>query len=297
MDGVPSRFNPVAARHARVAAARRLTEHADSLAARSQNTVVRTDVFLDRIRVLLGQRPSQVHGGGMANIERVRASLNRARVADDLPRTVLVVDADPDAREMYCEALASQGLEVVSAADGREGLVRLHQAKPDAIVVDSRLPFIDGAQFCALVRRDPATAGLCMVTITSDTAPDRVARIRASGADVVLTKPVSLEVLAAAVLRHAAEQKDEPAETRPAEPAATLRRIPKVRARERYVTDRPPLAPRQLRCPLCDCDLQYDRSHIGGVSDRHPEQWDSFVCAKHGVFQYRHRTRKLRRLS
>jgi hypothetical protein len=40
--------------------------------------------------------------------------------------------------------------------------------------------------------------------------------------------------------------------------------------------------------------LQYDCSHVGGVSARHPEQWDYFLCAKHGAFQYRHRTRKLR---
>jgi hypothetical protein len=37
-------------------------------------------------------------------------------------------------------------------------------------------------------------------------------------------------------------------------------------------------------------------SCIGGVNARHPEQWDYFICAACGAFQYRQRTRKLRRL-
>lgn len=43
--------------------------------------------------------------------------------------------------------------------------------------------------------------------------------------------------------------------------------------------------------------LQYERSHIGGVSHVHAEQWDDYECAACGTFQYRQRTRKLRRVS
>ena len=71
-----------------------------------------------------------------------------------------------------------------------------------------------------------------------------------------------------------------------------------VRAHARFETTAPPLTPPELRCPMCDRPLTYTRSHVGGVSDRHPEQWDYFTCSSScGTFQYRHRTRKLRHVT
>jgi hypothetical protein len=71
--------------------------------------------------------------------------------------------------------------------------------------------------------------------------------------------------------------------------------ISRVRARERFTTTTPPLPPPELVCPSCDQKLAYECSHVGGVSDRHPEQWDAFRCTSCGSFEYRQRTRKLRR--
>jgi len=63
-------------------------------------------------------------------------------------------------------------------------------------------------------------------------------------------------------------------------------------------TTTPPNSPPDLRCPLCDQTLQYRTSHVGGVSERHREQWDYFECPNGcGDFQYRQRTRKLRNVS
>jgi hypothetical protein len=70
--------------------------------------------------------------------------------------------------------------------------------------------------------------------------------------------------------------------------------VSRVRAHQRFKTCRPPLAPPELVCPSCDQRLQYEWSHVGGVSDQHPEQWDEFRCIACGPFEYRHRTRKLR---
>jgi two-component system, chemotaxis family, chemotaxis protein CheY len=214
--------------------------------------------------------------------------------------TVVVADADPDAREAYKRLLTAGGVRVVEAADGREALVQIFKARPDALVMDVRLPFIDGLQLCGLIRHDESTAALRVVAITNDPEPPCVQRIRDRGADVVFVKPVDLAALAAAVRADDGEQLspgDHADDRAPATAAPSGRRLAKVRARDRYVTTRPPLTPPPLRCPLCDGDLQYDRSHIGGVNDRSPEQWDSYECAQHGTFQYRHRTRKLRQVS
>jgi hypothetical protein len=56
--------------------------------------------------------------------------------------------------------------------------------------------------------------------------------------------------------------------------------------------------PPPLVCPACDRALQYVRSHVGGVSERLPEQWDYYTChGACGTFQYRQRTRRVRRVA
>jgi len=61
------------------------------------------------------------------------------------------------------------------------------------------------------------------------------------------------------------------------------------------VTTEPPAPPPMLHCPSCDERLRYLRSYLAGTR-RHPEQWDDYVCSRCGKFQYRQRTRKLRRV-
>jgi CheY-like chemotaxis protein len=227
-------------------------------------------------------------------VESISDSTPHAHAADDI-LTVLVADADPDARAAYRGELIAAGLRVFDATDGRDALVQLYSQRPHAVVADARLPYIDGLQLCALLRDDPAMAGIRIVVVTGDGTPDRVQRIRGRGADAVIVKPIPVDALASAVCQRNGDGRlpgngrgDGLGTVRPA------RRVAKVRARERYVTQHPPAMPPQLRCPACDAELQYDRSHVGGVSDRHPEQWDYFVCATHGTFQYRQRTRRLR---
>jgi len=79
--------------------------------------------------------------------------------------------------------------------------------------------------------------------------------------------------------------------------AENRRRLILSHALYRHDTTAPALVPPSLICPQCDQPLTYSRSHIGGVSARHTEQWDYFDCgAGCGTFQYRERTRKLRKV-
>jgi len=69
------------------------------------------------------------------------------------------------------------------------------------------------------------------------------------------------------------------------------------RSHVRGETAAPPALPPGLICPMCDCQLDYKSSQVGGVSARNAEQWDYFVCERGcGTFQYRQRTRKLRKV-
>ncbi|MFN7917848.1 MAG: hypothetical protein U0Q55_21050 [Vicinamibacterales bacterium] len=89
---------------------------------------------------------------------------------------------------------------------------------------------------------------------------------------------------------HAAASQAPTRDTRP------RRRATLTKQHQRFTTTTPPTPPPALLCPACDATLRYERSHVGGVSSRHQEQWDYYTCLTCGTFQFRHRTRRLRRV-
>jgi hypothetical protein len=62
------------------------------------------------------------------------------------------------------------------------------------------------------------------------------------------------------------------------------------------MTTMPPAPAPTLKCPVCDAALAYEHSFVGGVSERYREQWDYYRCRHCGLFQYRQRTRTLKRV-
>jgi CheY-like chemotaxis protein len=229
------------------------------------------------------------------------------------PMLALLVDRDDDTRLMYAEFLRLSAWEVEQAADGREALAKAISMRPNVIVTETRLPGIPGLVLCSLLRQDIATQRIPIVVVTADAYTADLDRARASGADVVLVKPCLPERLAneiKLVMGHAAEVRLRAQQAREAV-AVQLARAEEALDRSRAVarkynlkhshkrgdTTTPPNLPPSLLCPQCDRSLSYQRSHIGGVSARHQEQWDYFECpGACGTFQYRVRTRKLRKV-
>lgn len=112
---------------------------------------------------------------------------------------VLVVDDDAVNRELLQEFLAAEGLEVVSAPDGRSSLEEFSRLKPDLVLLDVNMPFLDGFEVCRRLKSDSETrlTPVVLVTALSATA-DRVRGIKA-GADGFLSKPVDHSELLAHV--------------------------------------------------------------------------------------------------
>jgi DNA-binding response OmpR family regulator len=228
------------------------------------------------------------------------------------PSLVLLVDRDDDTREMYAEFLKSADVDIEQAADGRDALAKAISRRPDAIVTDTRLPGIDGYELCRLLRLDPITRDTPIVFVTGDAYASDIARAREAGAEAVLVKPCLPQVVLAEIRRllrrargqeHAAPRRAKP-DIPPARGHGRRRGALAVQAKalsrtfNRHDTTKPPTAPPELVCPACDRRLVYQRSHIGGVSERHAEQWDDYECpAGCGVFQYRQRTRTIRKVS
>jgi CheY-like chemotaxis protein len=85
---------------------------------------------------------------------------------------ILIVDDDRDEREMYMEYLARPGMRVVSASDGATGLEKARQLIPDVVVMDVRMPIMDGLSALKLLQADPATSGIPVVLVSAEDIDD-----------------------------------------------------------------------------------------------------------------------------
>ena len=190
---------------------------------------------------------------------------------------VLVVDGDADNRELYRDSFTLSGWHVTEASDGREALVQALLAKPWVVVTELRLPIIDGVALCEILRRDRATAAVPILVVTSETRPIQLARAQRAGADGVLIKPSTPDIVIAEMHRliRAAPPRARGGATRIAD-AQRTRRTALVKAHRRHATTTPDVAAITLMCPICGEALRYQETFIGGVSSRHPERWDYF---------------------
>lgn len=127
------------------------------------------------------------------------ASEHDASAAAFAGRRVLVVEDEPNIRELVAFHLGLEGLQVIEAKDGDEAL-RLIRAQPfDLCVLDLMLPRVDGLTVCRAIRRDAQNADtpILMLTARRDES-DKVLGLE-SGADDYLTKPFGVRELVARV--------------------------------------------------------------------------------------------------
>ena len=114
---------------------------------------------------------------------------------------VLAVDDSRTMRGMLNMALTSAGFEVTLAEDGIDGLEKLAGIAPDVIISDINMPRMDGFGFIEAVRGDAGRAGLPILVLTTESAPELKARARDLGATGWIVKPFDEVKLVAAIRR------------------------------------------------------------------------------------------------
>ena len=107
-------------------------------------------------------------------------------------KIVLVVDDDPDIRELVCWALTDEGYSVVEARNGQEALDAVQQAAPDAILLDLGMPVMDGWTFVREYRTGQVCDGVPIVIMS---AGHRAGEATQLGASAFVTKPFDLTTL------------------------------------------------------------------------------------------------------
>jgi response regulator RpfG family c-di-GMP phosphodiesterase len=112
---------------------------------------------------------------------------------------ILVVDDDAINREPLQEFSVTEGLEVVTAPDGRSSLETFARLEPDLVLLDVNMPFVDGFEVCRRLKSNPETRLTPVVLVTALSATDDRVRGTKVGADRFLSKPVDHSELLAHV--------------------------------------------------------------------------------------------------
>jgi DNA-binding response OmpR family regulator len=108
----------------------------------------------------------------------------------ELTSKVLVVDDEPDIRDIFESVFTEEGYRLSFADNGKDALEIAIAQTPDLILLDAMMPHMDGFEVCRRLRHDPLTAEIPVIMVTA--LNDAASRIRAldAGADDFICRPV-----------------------------------------------------------------------------------------------------------
>ena len=122
-----------------------------------------------------------------------------AIITRSVKSSFLVVDDESEVRSSLREFLEGQDYEICEASDGEEALAKTFLEKPHLLLLDLRLPKLDGYQICQTLKGNPITSGIPIIMVTAlNSTPNKVKGIE-YGADDYVDKPFDLQELAARI--------------------------------------------------------------------------------------------------
>jgi two-component system phosphate regulon response regulator PhoB len=105
--------------------------------------------------------------------------------------TVLLAEDDPDIRHLVSAKLLRSGFDVIETADGAEALAAIRRRRPDLVLIDLRMPRLEGLEVLRELRADPGTARLPVIVLTARTRGLDAQLGYAAGATDYIVKPFS----------------------------------------------------------------------------------------------------------
>jgi twitching motility two-component system response regulator PilH len=113
--------------------------------------------------------------------------------------TILIIDDSPTDVRVFTTLLERAGYTVIAVSTAEDGIERVRAELPDLVIMDVIMPGMNGFQATRILTRDPATAGVPIVMITTKSMEtDRVWGLR-QGARAFITKPVNEKELLASI--------------------------------------------------------------------------------------------------
>ena len=127
---------------------------------------------------------------------------------------VLLIDDDPTTRNLISHFLRKESFLVEKAVDGSEGLAKARSGSPDLVIVDAGVPGTGGFELLSLLRRDPETALIPILLLSSLDEEEAIIKGIEEGADYVI-KPFSPRILVAKIKKILREAGDHAVHHRP----------------------------------------------------------------------------------
>lgn len=112
---------------------------------------------------------------------------------------VLIIEDEADIVEALKLRLEANGYETLVATDGKEGLDKARSEKPDLIIMDVRLPKMDGFKISRILKFDENYRRIPIVMLTAKVHPSDIQMGKEAGADAYITKPYKAEDLLAKI--------------------------------------------------------------------------------------------------
>lgn len=117
---------------------------------------------------------------------------------DSGKKRVLVVDDDQAIVDMFTELLERDGrFEVKTASTGYDAGIVTEQFRPDILLLDFKLPDINGTAVCRTIRANPTYEHMKIIVISGVADPDEVTELQAAGADEFIRKPFDINTVIA----------------------------------------------------------------------------------------------------
>lgn len=134
------------------------------------------------------------------------------RTTADPGGSVLIVDDDASLRLVCAVTLKADGLRVLEAANGLDGLEQARCERPDLVITDVKMPGLDGFQLAEKLRGDERTSRIPLIFLSGEGGHANARRARALGALEYLTKPFDPGALADRVAQELAAARPAPSE-------------------------------------------------------------------------------------
>ena len=108
---------------------------------------------------------------------------------------IMVVDDEPNIVQTLQDRLEMNEYQVVTAGNGREGLEKIEQERPDVILLDVIMPIMDGHEMLEMLRKQPGGRDVSVIMLTARSQTQDIARANACGIDDYIVKPFDLSEL------------------------------------------------------------------------------------------------------
>jgi two-component system, cell cycle response regulator DivK len=119
-----------------------------------------------------------------------------------MSKRILVVEDQPDNRQIIRDMLAPTDYEIIEAEDGEQAFEAIARQRPDLILMDIQLPIIDGYTATRKIKSDPALRSIPIIAVTSYALSGEEKKAREAGCDDYVPKPFSPRQLLAKIKQY-----------------------------------------------------------------------------------------------